>query len=124
MDPAHLVDVDFVIKDGGILEAVHETFDYVVAAHVFEHVPNPIAWLDEMRALLRPGGILSLIIPDRRFTFDVLRPATSSGEMLEAYYTKRAKPSFADVFDQYYYWRTISAKRVAARIQDLSIQRA
>lgn len=70
------------------------------------------------RALLRPAGILSLVIPDRRFTFDILRPATSFGEMLEAYYTKRAKPCFADVFDQCYYWRTISAKRIAARIQN------
>lgn len=103
-----IVDVDYVISgEVTILDIVHEKFDYVLASHVFEHVPNPIRWLQEMYELLNPGGRLALIIPDRRFTFDIIRPQTSLGEMLEAYYCRRKRPTFRDVFDQNYYWRNV-----------------
>ena len=110
VDPAALAEIDFVITGGNILDVVKERFDYVVASQVFEHVPNPIQWLQEMATLLNPGGLLCLAIPDRRYTFDLLRPATSIGEMLEAYYTKRTRPTFKNVFDQNYYWRKVRVR--------------
>lgn len=36
--------------------------DEVLAAHVLEHLPDPAAGLAEMRALLRPGGRLRLVV--------------------------------------------------------------
>jgi SAM-dependent methyltransferase len=110
VDPAELAEIDFVITGGNILEVVKERFDYIVASQVFEHVPNPIQWLQEMATLLNPGGLLCLAIPDRRFTFDLIRPATSIGEMLEAYFTRRTRPTFKNVFDQNYYWRKVRAR--------------
>ena len=111
-----IVDVDYVVgNDTGILDLItDERFDYILASHVFEHVPNPVLWLQEMYALLNPGGRLSLIIPDRRYTFDVIRPQTSLGEWLEAYYTERKRPTFSNVFDQNYYWRVVDAGAVWA----------
>jgi SAM-dependent methyltransferase len=104
--PEDIAEIDFVIRDGaGPLELINECFDYIIASHVFEHVPNPIRWLQEMYALLNPNGILSLIIPDRRFIFDIIRPQSSLGEWLESYYTGRQRPTFSNVFDQNYYWR-------------------
>ena len=111
--PANIVELDYVVREGSLLAAISERFDYVIASHVFEHVPNPVRWLREMSELLNPGGVLSLAIPDRRFCFDVLRPATSIGEMLEAYFSHRTKPSFKNVFDQRYYRRPIDAANVA-----------
>ena len=111
-----IVDVDYVVgNDTGMLDLItDERFDYILASHVFEHVPNPVLWLQEMYALLNPGGRLSLIIPDRRYTFDVIRPQTSLGEWLEAYYTERKRPTFSNVFDQNYYWRVVDAGAVWA----------
>jgi hypothetical protein len=60
-----------------------------------------------MATLLNPGGLLCLAIPDRRFTFDLIRPPTSIGEMMEAFLTRRTRPAFKNVFDQNYYWRNI-----------------
>jgi SAM-dependent methyltransferase len=38
-------------------------FDRALAVHVLEHLPNLPAALDEIRRLLRPGGVLSVVIP-------------------------------------------------------------
>jgi SAM-dependent methyltransferase len=109
---AEMAEVDFVITGGNILEVVREKFDYIIASHVFEHVPNPVLWLHEMAEFLNPNGILSLAVPDRRFTFDIIRPPTSVGEMLEAFYMHRTRPTFKNVFDQNHYWRNINAHEV------------
>jgi SAM-dependent methyltransferase len=41
-------------------------FDLVSARHVFEHLPEPLASLDQMAALVRPGGLLFLSYPNIR----------------------------------------------------------
>lgn len=56
------------IKDGSI--------DFVVAAHVIEHTPNPIRAIVESYRKLRAGGQLVLIVPDKRRTFDKQRDTT------------------------------------------------
>ena len=43
-------------SDIGTLDYADASFDIVIAAHVLEHLPNPVAALAEMRRVLRPGG--------------------------------------------------------------------
>ncbi len=52
--------IEFV-KDIGEVGA--GTVDMVICHHVLEHVPNPGNVLEEMRALLRPGGRLLAFVP-------------------------------------------------------------
>ena len=40
-------------------------FDLVISNQVFEHVPDLDAVLDEIRRVLKPGGILLFLFPDR-----------------------------------------------------------
>jgi len=51
--------------------------DFVVAAHVIEHTPNPIGAIVESHRCLKPGGKLVLVIPDKRRTFDKRRELTT-----------------------------------------------
>ncbi len=50
--------------------------DLLVASHVIEHVPDLITWLREIASVLKPTGQARLAIPDRRYTFDLLRVET------------------------------------------------
>ena len=51
--------------------------DFVISAHVIEHLEDPIGALRESLRILKPGGILFLVVPDRRHTFDRDRPPTT-----------------------------------------------
>jgi SAM-dependent methyltransferase len=74
-------------------------FDYVVASHVVEHVPDLVGWLRDIHDLLNDGGILALVVPDKRFTFDVFRRETSFWMIQEA--VGRWRPSIEIVIDHF-----------------------
>jgi SAM-dependent methyltransferase len=61
------------------------SLDYVISSHVLEHVANPVAALEEWYRVLRPGGIVYLLVPDRRVTWDHGRPLTPVEHMLADY---------------------------------------
>jgi SAM-dependent methyltransferase len=97
-----IVDIDRVIEDGlGVREAVADLapFDYVIASHLIEHIPDPVTWLSDIASLLRPSGILSLVIPDKRFTFDFNRRTTEISDLVDAYLRRLHKPSFRQAYD-------------------------
>jgi SAM-dependent methyltransferase len=59
------------------------SLSYVASSHVFEHVANPLLALSEWFRVLRHGGIIYMVVPDRRKTFDHPRPLTAPGHMLD-----------------------------------------
>jgi SAM-dependent methyltransferase len=66
-----------VIDDSATLTTVPDaSVDFLVANHVLEHMEDPIATLRTWLRVVRPGGVLSLAVPDKRRTFDALRPST------------------------------------------------
>ena len=75
------------------------TFDYAAASHVMEHVPNPIGWLNEILAVLNPGGRLALFLPDRRRNVDIFRNLTSFGELVGLWITQPAVPTPHQILD-------------------------
>lgn len=60
-----------------------ESFDFVVANHVLEHVTDVLAALGEWHRLLRTGGALLLSVPDKRYTFDCHRKRTPLEHLVE-----------------------------------------
>ena len=75
-----------------------QCFDWIVSSHNIEHVPNPIRFLQQCAAVLRPEGVLRLAIPDKRFCFDHFRPLTDTSELLQAYHENRTQPTAYQVF--------------------------
>jgi hypothetical protein len=80
-----------------------------VASHVVEHVPDIISWLAEIAEVLVDGGQLLLVIPDRRFTFDILRPSTTVGQMLQSHELRETRPSVRAVYDMFHSAVTVGA---------------
>ncbi len=56
--------LEIVNGDVEMLPLVDGGFDLAVAAAVIEHLPGPGRFLEEVRRVLRPGGILVLTAPD------------------------------------------------------------
>lgn len=95
-----IVDTDYLWGKQTLPELTEgKLFDYVVASHVIEHVPNMLGWLHEIAEVLKDGGILSLAIPDKRYTFDIKRRLTSLGDVIESYLLNKRRPSPRDIFD-------------------------
>lgn len=101
VDVSKIVDVDYVWGEKSLTELTQakQPFDYLIASHVIEHVPDLIGWLEEIRSILKPGGILSLAIPDKRQCFDYKRQITQLCDVFEAYLHHRKKPSSRQIFD-------------------------
>ena len=96
-------EVDFVWSGQPLPELVGKTkcYDWIIASHVIEHVPNLISFLQECERLLTNKGILSLAVPDKRYCFDYFSPISSTGAILDAHGEKRTKPSQGQIFEHY-----------------------
>jgi SAM-dependent methyltransferase len=67
-----------VIDDGEKLNTIADgSQDFVIANHFLEHTQDPIGTVRRFLAVLRPGGVLYVTVPDKRFTFDTDRPLTT-----------------------------------------------
>jgi SAM-dependent methyltransferase len=55
----------------------NETYDFLIASHVLEHIANPLKALKEWIRVCKVGGYLLLVVPHKDFTFDHKRPVTS-----------------------------------------------
>lgn len=102
VDPETIVPIDYVIK-GSYAETFEklEKFDIVVASHVLEHMEDLIFALRDLSAVLKEGGVLCLIYPDKRYCFDHFR---TSASFRDAYRVFRNGPTenASMVLDFYY----------------------
>ncbi len=51
--------------------------------------------------MLKPEGVVSLVIPDKRYCFDCFRPITTTGEVLDAFGQGRNRPTPGSVFENF-----------------------
>jgi len=61
VEPDHVADaIDLPFED--------DTFDFMWASHVIEHTEEPLATIREARRVVKPGGFLVYIIPNKKYT--------------------------------------------------------
>ncbi len=68
--------------DATDLPFLNDSLNYVASSHVIEHVANPLAALVEWVRVLRHGGYVYMVVPDRRHTFDRKRELTHPAHMM------------------------------------------
>lgn len=95
--------VDYVWRGEPLAELIGgaERYDYIIASHVIEHIPDPISFLQNCEKLLKPNGVLSLVIPDKRYCFDYFQPLSFTGSFIDAFWEKRVRPSSGQILDHY-----------------------
>ncbi len=62
------------------------SIDFVYSSHSLEHSPNPIAALCDYLRVVKKGGIVFTIIPNKRFTYDRLREVTPLSRLVYKYH--------------------------------------
>ncbi|MBH24333.1 MAG: hypothetical protein CMH57_07775 [Myxococcales bacterium] len=57
---------DIDVRCGDVLEGMYETdyFDVITLLETLEHVYDPVVVLEEVRRILKPGGLVSLEVPN------------------------------------------------------------
>ncbi len=89
-----------ILGDAATLETVADgSYDFVIAAHVIEHMRNPLGAIEQWIRVLRPGGFLYLIVPDKRTTFDRHRVRTTVPHMVLDFLEPSAARDFEHFVD-------------------------
>jgi SAM-dependent methyltransferase len=74
------------LADGETLDAVADgRYDFVIASHVLEHMRNPVQALVNWCRVIKRGGSLYLIVPDKRKSFDRRRVRTTLEHLILDY---------------------------------------
>jgi SAM-dependent methyltransferase len=101
VDVRKIVETDVIWGAQTLSAGIGRKVDFVIASHVIEHVPDLVAWLEEVRSVLKPAGEVRLAVPDRRFTFDYLRRETCLSDVLAAYLIRARVPQPHAILDQH-----------------------
>lgn len=103
VDVMNIEEVDYVWSGEPLHELTEKEnyYDWIVASHVIEHTPDFVSFLRECEIMLKPGGLLCLAVPDHRYCFDVCRPASTPGDVIQAYIEKRRRHSFGAIWDHF-----------------------
>lgn len=79
------VKVDVVSDGEKLAEFEAGSLDFVIANHFLEHCENPIGAVESFLRVLKPGGIVYLAVPDKRYTFDTSREITGLQHLVRDY---------------------------------------
>lgn len=75
-----------ILDDGETLGTFADASqDFVIANHFLEHCQNPFRTMQNLFRVLKPDGVLYMVVPDKRFTFDRDRPCTTIEHLMRDY---------------------------------------
>ena len=86
----NIEDVDFVWSGESYAELTgkRDFYDWIIASHLIEHTPDLITFLNDCDEILKDDGVLSLVIPDKRYCFDHYRPITGLSKIIDSYFNQ------------------------------------
>lgn len=73
----------FICEANNLLEVPDENYDFLIASHTLEHCANTLKTVKEWLRVIKTGGAILLVLPDKKFTFDHRRDLTSFGHLID-----------------------------------------
>jgi SAM-dependent methyltransferase len=90
------------ISEASELSSIDDnSYDFLLSSHVIEHLANPLKAVTEWKRVIKPGGLMVIIAPDKQRTYDHKRPLTSFEHIIEDYINK------TDESDMTHLWEII-----------------
>lgn len=72
------------ICEASVLNGIEsDKYDFLLASHCLEHCANTIKTVNEWLRVVKSGGCMLLVLPDRHYTFDHRREVTSFEHFLD-----------------------------------------
>ena len=81
-----LVDVQLLDDAEKLVNISSDAFDYVIGSHILEHMENPVAAIESWFRVLKPGGMLIFLVPNKCQCFDKGRIVTSLEHIRHEYF--------------------------------------
>ena len=114
-----LVEADIVDNGETLSSIADNSWDFVIANHMIEHCQNPIGALENFLRVIKPGGLIYMGVPDKRYTFDIGRPLTTLDHLIQDY---KQGPEWSKLGHYEEYIRLVDKfpeEQVAGRMQHL-----
>lgn len=74
------------VREAQNLEKIpNGNYDFIISSHCLEHCANPIAVIEEWKRVLKKEGVMLILVPDKRYTFDHKRSFTNFEHLLLDY---------------------------------------
>lgn len=88
VDLEKIEEVDFVWRGQPYAELTgnKKYYDWIIASHVIEHTPDLIGFLKDCDSILKDDGVISLVVPDKRYCFDHFRPVTGLSRIIDSHF--------------------------------------
>ena len=67
----------YILDASDLRDIPSEKYDFLISSHCLEHVANPIRALKEWLRIIKPQGMIALVLPHKALTFDRKRPDTT-----------------------------------------------
>ncbi len=94
----NIPNIDY-IHSGGDMGIIKEKFDVVFSSHNIEHQVDLVRHLNQVSDVLKEGGKLYLIVPDKRYCFDRFIPETLLSEVLANHEEGRYRHSLSTILE-------------------------
>ena len=72
----------FIADATDLSQIEDDVYDFLLSSNCLEHVANPLKALMEWKRVMRPGGALILVLPNKAGNFDHRRPTTTFEHIL------------------------------------------
>jgi len=110
----NIEEVDFIWQGESYSELTGKNnfYDWIIASQVIEHTPDLIGFLNDCDSILKDDGVLSLVVPDKRYCFDHFRPITGLAKIIDSHYQRNTIHTPGSVAE--YYLNVVSKANITA----------
>ncbi len=75
----------FILDATNLSDIKDDEYEFVISSHCLEHIANPLKALQEWLRVIKPGGIILIVVPNKEYCFDHRRSYTSFQHILADY---------------------------------------